>query len=102
MLKLAKNLALTSDCLNEANQRQEFLISETEVLTRKADKARLQIEQEKVDKEIIIQDLNRVNQAKEKLVASGKASFKRRVSKVDDAAAAASKPSRRASASVTR
>ena len=55
-----------------------------------------------MDKEIIIQDLNRVNQAKEKLVASGKASFKRRVSKVDDAAAAASKPSRRASASVTR
>ena len=41
LLKLAKNLALTSDCLNEANQRQVFLISETEVLTRKAEKARL-------------------------------------------------------------
>ena len=79
MHKLAKNLALTSDCLNEANERQVFLVSETATLIRKAEKARLQIEQEKVDKEIIVQDLNRLNQLRDKLVVSGKASFKRRV-----------------------
>ena len=41
MHKLAKNLALTSDCLNEANERQVFLVSETATLIRKAEKARL-------------------------------------------------------------
>ena len=60
MHKLAKNLALTSDCLNEANERQEFYIKEAVVMTRKAEKARLQIEQEKADKEIIIEDLSRL------------------------------------------
>ena len=39
--KLAKNLALTSDCLNETNERRTFLVKETQVLTRKAEKARL-------------------------------------------------------------
>ena len=79
MHRLAKNLALTSDCLNEANDRQVFLVRETATLTRKAEKARLQIEQEKLDKEIIVQDLNKLNQERDKLVASGKASFKRRM-----------------------
>ena len=77
--KLAKNLALTSDCLNESSERQEFFKTEAEVLTRKAEKTRLQIEQEKADKEIIIEDLNRLYKVKEKLAQSGKASFKRRV-----------------------
>ena len=41
LVKLAKNLALTSDCLNEAREKEEFYKKETEVLTRKAAKARV-------------------------------------------------------------
>ena len=41
MHKLAKNLALTSDCIAESTERQEFYEKETIVLTRKAEKARL-------------------------------------------------------------
>ena len=40
MLKAAKNLALTSDCLNEAREREEFFIRETEALERKTAKAK--------------------------------------------------------------
>ena len=40
MLKMARNLALTSDCLNEAREKEEFYKKETELLTRKATKMR--------------------------------------------------------------
>ena len=40
MLKTAKNLALTSDCLNEARERQEFFLNETAMLERKTAKAK--------------------------------------------------------------
>ena len=66
--KLAKSLALTTDCLNEALEREDFYKKETEVLRRKAVKAKLQLEQEKADKEIIMKDLDRVKKQRELLI----------------------------------
>ena len=43
MVKTAKNLALTSDCLNEAREKEEFYQRETEVMVRKTAKAKLSI-----------------------------------------------------------
>ena len=78
-LKLAKNLALTSDCLNEARDKETFYRREAEVLYRKAEKAKMQLEQERADKEIILRDIEKLKQMKEKLIESGKTSFKRRM-----------------------
>ena len=39
-MKLAKNLALTADCLAEARDKEEFFKRETEVYLRKTTKAR--------------------------------------------------------------
>ena len=77
--QLAKNLALTSDCLNQAFERETFLKKETEVLTRKAAKAKTQLEQEKSDKEIILMDIERVKKQRELLIQQGKASYKKKV-----------------------
>jgi len=38
--QLAKNLAMTADCLGEALEREEFLKRETEQFLRKAAKAK--------------------------------------------------------------
>ena len=57
---------------------------------RKAAKARLQIDQEKDDREIIITDLTRLRKTREKLISAGKTSFKRSVTQADSSAAAAS------------
>ena len=93
-LKLAKNLALTSDCLNEAKDKEQFYKSEAEILYRKAEKAKIQLEQERADKEIILQDIDRLKKEKEKLVESGKASFKRRMTVPSTASEKASGSSR--------
>ena len=41
LTKLAKNLALTADCLNEAQDKEAFYKKETEILIRKTSKAKL-------------------------------------------------------------
>ena len=41
ILKLAKNLAVTQDCLSEALDREDFYKKETVVMLRKTEKAKL-------------------------------------------------------------
>ena len=49
------------------------------MLTRKAAKAKTQLEQEKSDKEIILMDIERVKKQRELLIQQGKASYKKKV-----------------------
>ena len=77
--KFAEQLAITSDCLNQAKDKEQEYITGTATFTRKAEFMQQQIEQERADKQIIIDDLGRMHKVKEKLVMSGKSSYKQRV-----------------------
>ena len=77
--KFAKQLALTSDCLNHAKDKEEEFITETKNYRRKIEYLTKQKDQELKDKQIIIDDLGHLHRVKEKLVMQGKSSYKSRV-----------------------
>ena len=83
MTKFAKQLAITSDCLNHTKDKEDEFITETKTYKRKTEFNQLQIEQELQDKQIIIDDLGKLHKIKEKLVMQGKSSYKHRVERTN-------------------
>jgi hypothetical protein len=77
---MAKNLAVAHDSFRSVQERQVFLNYQTQTLARKTEKAKLQIEQELKDKDIIMSELHSLYKVKEDLVSRGKNSYKRKVS----------------------